>query len=375
MINVKATGKLVIAGEWSVLESGNPAIVASVDRFLSVNLTPRIDQKIVLRLPDFQLEIYAEIKNHTLLISNELSTTSKEQIKFIKSAIEVASKYLDINSGFELTTSSADTNFDTPGSLTKIGFGSSAGITVATISALCQLYPPQSSQDISEVIFKLAIISHFLAQEKLGSGLDIASATYGGIILYRSFDAKWLISQIESKTLRELLECPWPNCQIEKLNLPKDLIILAGFTGHSASSSKLISAMNEFKNDSQVKSIYQAIATNTEDLVINWKNDFIEKILIGINNNHLLLKQLAETTNLPLFTKELELLITTANRHGYAAKFSGAGGGDCGLAFGSNPEQANSIRKSWNNQGIIPLSIHFACPSDVTGNSFTKMLK
>ncbi len=361
MLKVSAPGKLVIAGEWSVLESGNPVIVASVDRFVHVFLKPRKDQQVILNLPDFNLRISGELKNQKLIFGEVLTPTISQQIIFIKASIETVASYLNLDSGFELTTNSSETIIESESGKIKFGLGSSAGITVATTSALLQQFHPKKTLiNLEDLTFKLAIISHFQAQNQLGSGLDIATAVYGGVIAYSTFDSKWLVNKINSTKLEQLVQLEWPNCSIEKLTLPVGLIILTGFTGCSASSTKLITEMNEFQKNHPliIEQLYQKIANNTKKLIMDWKNSQLLEILSGLKNNHLLLKELAKVSKVPLITKELQCLITLAEQHGFTSKFSGAGGGDCGLAFGDNLEKVAELKLAWIKAGILPLEIN-----------------
>ena len=43
MITVRAPGKLFIAGEYAVVEPGQPAVIIAIDRYLAVTLTESVD--------------------------------------------------------------------------------------------------------------------------------------------------------------------------------------------------------------------------------------------------------------------------------------------------------------------------------------------
>ena len=76
-----------------------------------------------------------------------------------------------------------------------------------------------------------------------------------------------------------------------------------------------------------------------------------------INQNRTLLSELANSSELNLETPALTKLITIAQSHGAAAKFSGAGGGDCGIALCSSMEVAEKIKHDWLEAGIIPIDV------------------
>ena len=48
MLKVKSPGKIMLAGEWSVLESGNLCIVMTVDKFVEASIIA-VDYKPLLR--------------------------------------------------------------------------------------------------------------------------------------------------------------------------------------------------------------------------------------------------------------------------------------------------------------------------------------
>ena len=45
---------------------------------------------------------------------------------------------------------------------------------------------------------------------------------------------------------------------------------------------------------------------------------------------------------------------------GAAAKPSGAGGGDCGIALATSEAQADAVRAAWRAEGIVPLPVAIA---------------
>jgi phosphomevalonate kinase len=79
-----------------------------------------------------------------------------------------------------------------------------------------------------------------------------------------------------------------------------------------------------------------------------------------VDRSAALLARLGEETGLPLVTPELAALVRAANQIGVAAKPSGAGGGDCGIALASSPAQAAAVRAAWQAVGVLPLPIAIA---------------
>jgi phosphomevalonate kinase len=73
-----------------------------------------------------------------------------------------------------------------------------------------------------------------------------------------------------------------------------------------------------------------------------------------------LLGRLGEETGIPILTPPLARLVAAARRAGAVGKPSGAGGGDCGIAFATSLGQAEAVRAAWREEGIVPLPLAIA---------------
>ncbi|MEK7433221.1 MAG: hypothetical protein AABZ74_08835 [Cyanobacteriota bacterium] len=87
------------------------------------------------------------------------------------------------------------------------------------------------------------------------------------------------------------------------------------------------------------------------------KNDKKELIDKAITANRILLKDLAKKAEVEMETELLTKLINISKKHGCAAKFSGAGGGDCGYAMLYDLDKEEILRNEWKKNGIEPLNI------------------
>src|SRR5439155_1246008 len=58
--------------------------------------------------------------------------------------------------------------------------------------------------------------------------------------------------------------------------------------------------------------------------------------------------------------RALPRLVAAARRVGAAAKPSGAGGGDCGIALATSGAQADAVAAAWRAEGIVPLPVAIA---------------
>ncbi|MHA1979002.1 MAG: phosphomevalonate kinase [Candidatus Hodarchaeales archaeon] len=362
MIVVSAPGKLMLSGEWSILEKNVRCIVLAVQQRVFAAIQP--EEGISIHLKDFNLTSICHYSNGNL--SFDIEDT---RLIFAKHAIESALKYLEEKNipiqMFRLETwgdISSVKNEET-GKEMKVGFGSSAAAVVAIIGAVIQFHSNATfSQQDKEAIFKLSIISHYLGQGKLGSGFDVAASTFGGALIYRKFDLDWLQQKIATESLYKLVNEEWPLLQYLPINLPADLVMMVGFTGTSASTKKLVQEMKLYKqkDPDSYFTIISRIADVTEQLIEAIKSKNQISILKLLDQNRILLEELSFACSCHLEIEAHQIMSHTASKYGAVAKFSGAGGGDCSVGVCFNEADAAIIVKEWAKNGIMPIDIEFS---------------
>lgn len=155
--SVSAPGSTMICGEHAVVY-GYPAIVCAVEQRISVTLSPREDDDII---------IHSELA-HYRAPRQQLSDHPK--LRFVLEAIKRAS----LTHGINLSIQSA---IDP-----TLGLGSSAAVTVATLGALNHLRQGNINRDhIHQQA--LSIVRDI---QQRGSGADLAASVYGGILAYQT---------------------------------------------------------------------------------------------------------------------------------------------------------------------------------------------
>jgi len=166
MVKVSAPAKVSIAGEWAVLENGNPLIVASVNKRIFANVEKSKDDFIYISIKDFGInKLKASIKNQKLIFEKELSKEEEQNVLFVRSAIETVTKYLGGVNSFELTTWGEETTTKVDNKVVSIGIGASAASTVAIVSGILKFYGKDIKKKASKgKIYKLAAIAHYLKE-------------------------------------------------------------------------------------------------------------------------------------------------------------------------------------------------------------------
>lgn len=349
---VKVPGKLMIAGEYAVLEPGGQAIVVAIDRYIKAVIEPSAQN--TLSLPELGLDNVAfETEGHDITFS-----VSNPKLSFIDNAITtyhrfVLEKSIDLRP-FTLTiTSELD---DSSGK--KYGLGSSAAVVVAVIAAMSQLYKSEISQPSTELIYKLSAIAHFKTQGS-GSCADVAASVYGGWIHYRAFESSWLMGELKKETaINKMIEQSWPNLLITPITPPTGLRLSVGWTGKEAATAPMIAKINNLRE--RHPKLYARFLAESEKAVSNLVHSFEEgdciRAISSLSENRQALMQLSGMAEATIETEKLKQLIRIADKFG-SGKTSGAGGGDCGIAFLNGESSVAELYAGWDKEQILPLQL------------------
>jgi len=298
-----APGKLMLAGEYAVLD-GSPALVIAVDRRVRARRHngPRGSSPYLVGVAD------------------ELAQRFGRDSNAARAALEIV---VDSTALFEGDT--------------KLGLGSSAAVTVAAtalaLAAGREIVPVIDRVLVSEVAFAV----HAKVQGG-GSGADIAAAVHGGVIQYS-------------------------HKQLERLSWPNGLTIVPFFTGASADTPTLVARVTAAREANKVavnaaltsiaeiaRAACRACATRAPEVAAT-------ALLSALSLAGRATDQLAATTGVPLVPPSVLAVRAAAASVGGTAKTTGAGGGDIALAVIPATEDAAIVRRSIIEQGCTPLAL------------------
>lgn len=357
MIQEKVPGKLFLAGEYAVLEAGQPAILIAVDQYLTCQIMPSQSNGYgALASENSNQEPHQYVRTPSGVIVTKENSYWNYALNAIQTTEEVLReggvdlKDYRIRYITDLVSEDGD----------KYGLGSSGAVTVSTIKALLSFYNVKVRDN--ETLFKLAAISLIRAHSK-GSLADIAAIVTGGWVYYQSFDRKRLKQKLQlgASTL-SLISKKWPLLKIESLPEVSHMQLLVGWTQKPASTDQLVTDLQ-----SQIQKnpeAYQMFLKQSASCVRNMFHAFMSDNLIEIQNNladyRYLLLNLNDVFGVTIETPDLSNLITIAQSYQYESKSSGAGGGDCGIAIGYDHQPSQMLLDSWKEAGIIPLHIKVA---------------
>ena len=350
MIEEKAPGKLYIAGEYAVIEPGNSAILVAVDRFLRVRLEPAEELGSLASSQYGRLPVRWRRSGDALVLDRE-----ENPFDYVLSAISVTEKYAREHGRslgiYHLTIDSQLDDF----SGRKYGLGSSGAVTVATIKVLARFYDLTLSP---LTLFKLAALAQIDIQPN-GSCGDLAASAYGGWIAYTAFDRDWARRERAGRSVSAMVELAWPHLEVRPLRAPFDLRLIIGWTGAPASTPALVAMVQARKQRRETH--YEEFLAGAKACLASMIDAFdtgsTARIQQQVRIYRKLLHALGQGAETGIETPALDLLCAEAERFGGAAKTSGAGGGDCGIALFDDSIDLTPLFEAWTRGGILPLTL------------------
>lgn len=355
MIVVHAPGKLFIAGEYAVVEPGEPSLLIAVDRGITVTLTPSDDAGHVHSSEYGGTPlVWTRDPEHLGIVVDRPSTdyvfSAINLIDRLLAERGIAPRYFDLRIESELND----------GSGRKYGLGSSAAVTVAVIAALTEFYGLERGPVER---FKLALLAT-IAVSPRASGGDLAASTYGGWVAYSAPDRALLAEEVAREGLAATLanDAAWRGLAIRPVAPSAPVDLWVGWTGSPASTARLVAGVRRPEAGAQP---YPEFLDESRRCVTALEQGLTEPngadvVLAAIGEARGVLQRLGRASGLAIETETLAALCDSAALANGAGKPSGAGGGDCGIAFTPRGTDASAMLTAWEAAGIQPLSLGVA---------------
>jgi len=226
---VNSPGKVIFLGQYSVLLKGNPALVFGV-----------VDSE--------GKGVWADVREgERRIISKEFDIfeePSLDSAHLVSLAYAVGESYLKAKGKWERDVTVELFNSPIFGAKEeKSGLGSSAASTATVIKALFK------AQELSvhfhmETIFKLAQFAYGKFANKIGSGFDIAVASFGESIVYKRYNP----AEVDFSNLTASIDKPWSWVDMRRAKIPEkyDLLVF-NIRGAKTSTIKAVKAFKVFK--------------------------------------------------------------------------------------------------------------------------------
>jgi phosphomevalonate kinase len=357
MVVRRAPGKLFVAGEFAVVEPGAPAILVAVDRYVTVTVSAAGEADVVISSDLGPRRVRWQWHDGRLrACCSDDERRTGGGLAHVVSAIEVVGRLL-AERDLPVPALSVSVSSGLHDNGTKLGLGSSGAVTVATVAAVASFCGLDLSPDIR---FRLSMLAT-VGIDVRASGGDLAASTWGGWIVYRAPDRAAVLDLARRRGVEETLRAPWPGFQMRRLPPPDGLSLEVGWTGTPASTTALVSDL--YRRTWRGSASHQRFVATTTDCV-RASISALERgdrraLLDQIRCARQELARLDDEVGLGIFTTRLTALCVAAEAVGGAAKPSGAGGGDCGIALldAEASRDIAHVRERWATAGVRPLLI------------------
>jgi phosphomevalonate kinase len=303
-VTIGAAGKLFFAGEYGVLHGGT-AVVAAVDRRVAARFVPG-----GAPASPVVAEALAAVRAHCQATGASLPEGAPE--------IDSAS----LSEGGR-----------------KLGLGSSAAVAAAAVASLLEV----AGVDVEAehwLTFVLADRAHRAAQGGRGSGADVAAAVFGGVLAYTR-------PEVGAPTVRALI----PPAAVTPV------VVGTGAPSATVDHVRAVERLAERDPGAHARRLRE-IRRAADAFLSAYETGQAPALLDAVRSAHEALAALGRDAELAIVTPALEAAATLARELGGAAKPSGAGGGDVGVAFFSDPDAAQRFRSRVARHELRILSIN-----------------
>lgn len=315
-VHASAPGKIVLAGEYAVLD-GAPAISMAVDRRARVTLQRAEGGASSVTAPGYAMGKHRFRVERGRLVWQE----GDEHIAVVDAIWRSAGL-----SRLAPVDISLDTRAFTAGDdKRKLGIGSSAAVTVALAAAVGSFAAEARNTG------RIALAAHRVLQGGSGSGVDVATSLHGGVIEYR---------------MGELPARP--------MTWPEGLHFALLWSGVPASTASRLKQLEAAEHQASRKELVRASGT----VATAWTDGSAEAIVDALVPYTRVLRRFSADHGLGIFDAGHDELADAAP-DGVVYKPCGAGGGDIGIAIALADSALEDFAQSAQRRGFerLPLAI------------------
>lgn len=328
-----APGKLVVAGEYSVLE-GHPAWVTAVGRRAICTLTIE-DSLITDRAAQATLQCEGRVDANVTLKKGFPPSIGGEDAAFFDLAAQVLQALFDAEllpnrCTFVLDSSSMSTVSDAEGKAIKIGLGSSAAISAAMVRAVAPALEARERH-------RLADRAHSVFSGGQGSGVDVAASSFGGNFVFTRNQEGVHVSPLVVNR--------------------DDVAMLPVFVGHAQNTRTFLAHVSALKrNDAKAYAACMSALASSSAAVIAAAGDPAMNIFDAVEAARKAMGDLGRASCIDIVSPPHQRVAHVAHAFGGAAKPSGAGGGDVAFVFVPTSAEAR-VREALQEEGLAPLRL------------------
>ncbi len=342
--SASAPGKLVLLGEYAVLE-GAPALAVAIDRRARVSLRGREDGRVVVRAPQVDHAHVEGKVNADGDLSWDCETASAQRLQLIThlwQALSAERLVTNLYAGFDLDIDTDGFVLEAVNRRSKLGLGSSAALTVALASAWVAASGQKALLDDRARWLEQLLRWHSDWQHGRGSGIDIATSLLGGMQIYQRGGVK-------------------TSLRLEAIaGLPTGVHCLFVWSGQSVSTASSLEHLAQWRKvQPDAYATHMARLADASTHAIAALGGDAASFVAGVADFSAALKVFAQASGLEIFSADQLRLAQLASEHGAAFKPCGAGG-DIGMVVSDCVERLDLLRRSIIAAGLHPISLDMA---------------
>jgi phosphomevalonate kinase len=311
VIRASAPGKLMLAGEYTVVDPGGPALAVAVDA--------RVTVEVVVDGSAWSVTS-AEL---------QLGQAKPDAVPVVASALAAVPGCPE---GGQITVHSTLGVGDK-----KYGLGASAALAVATMAAL------HRAAGLDAPTLDACIAVHRAAQRGLGSGYDVATAFTGGVALF------------------EPAAAGGPGPTVTALSWPPGLHAAVFHTGQGASTTALLDRVSCWRSEDpeDMKFYLDPLVAESREFIDAWKAADVRRILTSAAQLQEELDAFDRAGEIGIYGGGQMQLLAAVEDAGAIGRTSGAGGGDCVWALTDRAATLERATAAAAALGYTRLSLEF----------------
>jgi len=350
VIEAEAPGKLVIVGEYAVLE-GSPGLAVAVDVHARATIRQLPGSGNQLLIPDtgqaFRFRWVPGSGPRWEGESPGAFGLPLEACAEILDARGLLPRAADLHACQVELATAAFQRAGADGQRVKLGLGSSAAIVVSLAGALLRFTGAGALP--RQTLIAICHEAHRRLQGGAGSGIDVATAITGGTVAIEFGRGPAIEPGVP---------------QARPVAWPRHLSMLAAWTGQSASTPNMLGRLRAFRQRDPVrfKGHMERLGANAGQAVAAWQAGDTGKILGAIANYEGGLRRLDEAAGIGIFSPAHERLRAMAVARGAVYKPSGAGGGDFGIVLTDSRQVEQALRADFAAAGVDLLAADLCAP-------------
>lgn len=324
-----APGKLVVAGDYAVLE-GAPAVVMALNRRAQVTLDDSEDGGFCVDAAEMDIhQAHARLEAGILHWQDALAA---ERLHLVTAVLEHLAGQGVLTDGFYAHLDT-QTFFSANRRRDKLGLGSSAALLVALVGAIHARYglaPPD---------LETMLAMHRSIQGGRGSGLDIAASLLGGVLVYR----------LQKDGRPHAVQGSWP----------RELALCCVWTGRPASTGQALEQLAQWRRNHPAgyDKLMNELTVEASAVAAALQADDAAAMVDGIAAYASGLERLGQASGIDIVCAEHRAVADLAEDCGVVYKTCGAGGGDVGIACAIDTDRLKHFAQKVDAAGFHILGV------------------